>query len=451
MKTIPKISSTTLLMGNMSEFDADSIAALNRWEAEGGPVCEVRFGPVRQVIVTDAAIAQHVLQKNNKNYQKEKFTNLQIRKALPKDAKDDLFTADGAEWLRRRRLMQPAFHRKVIANFGTLINEEIANMFTQWDQVAADQSIIELEDELNTVTMEITMRAMFSTSSDGNIVELKSAANRVSREIAARLNDPKLGQTTFLPTARNRQFTTDVKTLSDTIRGIIAERVNAPTETEDLLDMLLMAKDAEVGDFTEAEVIAEMTGMLFAGHETTTSALMWTLYALATNPDWLQKLQVEVDGALNGAAPQIGMLTEMPLLTRVLKEALRMYPPAWVTTRKAIASDQLGDFAMPKPQIVLINIYGLHHSPKYWDAPQTFNPDRFLTEANIPKGAYLPFGTGPRKCIGEQLAMTELQMLLASIVQRYTLTVTNEVQPDPVFVLRAKDGIWVQLEKRADP
>ncbi len=448
MKTIPKVSGGNLFMGHMTEFAENSLTALDRWTAEGGDVCEVRFGPVNQYVVTDAEIAQHVLVKNNKNYQREKFTNLQIRKALPKDAQDHLFSSDGAAWLRRRRLMQPAFHRKVIASFGEVINEEASKLFQQWDAAAANNTRVELEHDLGDTTLEITMRTMFSTAAADKVAALKVATNYASREVGERLNNPFVGQTTFLPTARNRRFNREVNTIREAILEIIADRAQSDANTNDLLDMLLMAKEDDVEQFTQAEIVAEMTGMVFAGHDTTTAALMWALYVLAENPEWLTKVQAEVDTVLNGAEPRIDQVGELPLVTRVIKETLRLYPPAWVMTRQAIGPDQLGDYEMAKPKIVLLNVQGLHKKADYWEAPETFNPDRFIDEKSIPKGAYIPFGNGPRKCIGEQLAMTELQLLLARIVQRYDFKVTNDVETNPLFVLRAKDGILVELRMR---
>lgn len=254
----------------------------------------------------------------------------------------------------------------------------------------------------------------------------------------------------WVPVMGNPEFNRSVKRVAALIRGIVAERVAMGNPPGDLLDMLLAARDEEDNQLSEEQLLDEMMGIVFAGHETTALTLSWASYLLATHPEIQAALQQEVDTVLGGRAVTTDDLSRLPLNRAVLMETMRLYPAAWLTTREAIGADVIDGYELPAKGLVLINIYGLHHSPDYWEQPETFNPNRFMGEASYPKGAYLPFGAGPRKCIGEPLAMMEGQLILATLMQKATFMPDHHrtVVPFPQFTLRSKDGVWLKLEPR---
>jgi cytochrome P450 len=220
-----------------------------------------------------------------------------------------------------------------------------------------------------------------------------------------------------------------------------------------LLSMLLEARDERTRQgMDKRQLRAETMTLIFAGHETTATALSWTWWLLGTNAEAERRLHEELDGVLGGRMPEFGDLPNLPYTRMVFQEAMRLYPPAWAISRRAIEDDEVGGYRIPAGTTVLVSPYVTHRNLRYWEDPEIFDPDRFLPErsAGRPEFAYLPFGGGPRKCIGDYFAMTEGVLILATIAQRYRLLLAPEhpVEPHPLLTLKPKRGIIVSLEER---
>lgn len=440
----PKRPGGHWLMGDLYDFQADQLGILLEANHMDAPVVRLRFGPQTSNLINTPAGVKHILQTNNKNYIKDQ----RFVKIIEDGGTPTLFTTDKDDWLWRRRLMQPMFHRKVVNNFGTLMGEEIGNMLGRW---ATASQPLEVEDEMMNLTLQIITRAMFSVDIQEHAPGLHHAYNYTGPYMIKRLMK-LFPLPLYIPTTGNRQFNAALNEIKQTIQAMIDERRKTGELKHDLLDMLLAAHDEETDQsFTDFQLMVEMSGIMFAGHETTASMLTWVFYLLSQHPDIETKLHGELDEVLNGRAPTIDDLANLPYTEMIIKEALRLYPPAHATTRQALEDDVVEGYKISGGDGIVINIYGLHHNPAYWPEPEKFDPERFSPEGlkQQVKLAYLPFLTGPRRCIGEQFALTEAQMVLATVAQKYRLKLAGKhPTKDTKFALRTADGLYMNLESR---
>lgn len=430
------------LMGDLNEFRQNQLHYLQQMALTGAAVTKTRFLHVPLYFINSPEAIKHVLQTNNKNYIKEQ----RFVKVLEDGADTSLFTSDGEDWLWRRRLMQPQFNRQVVANFGRIIEEETAAMLGRWQ---AGVGTLEVEDAMMNLTMQIIGKAMFSVDILAEAPGLHHAYNFIGPHVIYRLNN-FLAAPLVIPTPYNKAFWQATETIQSAIRHIIAERRDHGPK-HDLLDMLLGATGEDGRVFTDSELSNEMSGIMFAGHETTATTLTWAFYLLSQNPAVAEQVTAELDAVLGGRTPTYDDLPNLPYGKQVIQETMRLYPAAHASARQSVEDDDVEGYHIPGQSSITINIYGVHHNPAYWPDPERFDPDRFSPEGlkAQTKLAYLPFLTGPRRCIGEHLAMAEAQLVLAIIAQRYRLVLAG---PHPIpatkFALRTADGLLMRLEPR---
>jgi len=303
------------------------------------------------------------------------------------------------------------------------------------------------------ITLQVAGQALFSIDLHGEASELGEAFTALSEYVNYRFGHP-FNPPQWVPTGANRRLREARRVLDTRIQAIIRDRRQNKDERGDLLDMLMAARDADTGQgMTDEQLHHEIAVMMFAGHETTAAALTWTFYLLSQNPAVLARLRAELDANLAGRVPAVRDLPHLPYNRMVVDEALRLYPPALGITRQTIAPDEVGGYRIPAGAGVSMIFFNVHRDPRFWDNPERFDPERFTPErsAGRPPFAYLPFGAGPRLCIGNQFALTEAQIVLAAITQRFDFELLpgHPVRPDPLFITRTSDGLPMTVRHRS--
>lgn len=391
---------------------------------------------------------QHVMQMNNQNYTKGDRIN--IAKPL---VGNGLFSSEGEFWRRQRRMMQPAFHRKQIDNLAEEMVTTIEEMLLKWEPVADSGEIINIQNEMMGLTMDVVTRTLFTSSlSASEIAELGVQITFLLDMITERSQAIfQIGEK--IPSAKNRRFDEGVATIDKIIYRLIDERRQSQEKQDDLLTMLLEARDNETGEgMDDKQLRDELVTIFLAGHETTAIALSWSLALLSLHPTVRRKLQAEVDRVLKGRIPDASNYSDLPYTNAVVSEAMRLYPPLPMTIRQALADDVLEGYAIRANSGVFINIYSAHHNPDVWENPEGFDPERFLPDQvkEIPRFAYLPFGGGPRQCIGNNFALMEAVLALSMITQRFELNLVpgTDLEPYMPGTLRPKGGVRVFIKRR---
>ena len=446
----PRYPSQHWLWGSLRTFFADPIALLSRLPQEYPDLVRLRFGPMAQYMLQNADYARHVLVNNQKNYQRP----ARFRSMLALLGPPSLFSSEGDYWLRQRRMLQPAFHRQRLIAFGAMMTAATQQLLAEWESRSDESQPLSVENAMIDLTLNVVGKALFSLDMQaaGRGAHLKAAFAGTTHFLNYRFQT-LLAPPLFVPTQVNRRFKQARAAVDQLVQAIIDERRRDPSEHHDFLQMLLELRYEDSGQgMTDEQLRSECAAFFFAGHETTANTLTWIFYLLAAHPAATASLHTELAAVLGGRTPTVDDLGQLTYTRQVVEEAMRLYPAAWVTSRQATAADQLGPYTLPAGSQVMINITGIHRHPAYWENPDAFDPDRFTPErsAQRPKHAYLPFGLGPRMCIGNQFAMMEAQLLLATIAQRYQtrLTPGYTPKPYPLFTLCTADGMPLLVESR---
>jgi cytochrome P450 len=446
-RTIPPGPRGHPLLGNAWDIQRDGVAFNVTMAARYGDVIRIRVLSWPTYMVYHPDDVKHVLQENHQNYNKDVF-NVNLLKPL---LGQGLFTNDGQSWLHQRRLAQPAFHRKRLATFGTLITSSTEDMLDRWQASAEEQQPLEIGEEMMRLTLRIVGQALFSIdlSNEADTVGQAFSAIRKLLQSFIFRPFPPLG----VPTPRNHRLNAAIHSLDGVVQGIINERRQHNVDRGDLLSMLMLARDEETGEgMNDRQLRDEVMTLLLAGHETTSNALTWMWYLLSQHPDVETRLHAELGAVLGGNVPTVDHLPDLKYTHMVIDEALRLYPPVFGFGRKAIGDDVLGGYYVPANTLIWLCPYITHRHPDFWERPLVFDPERFSPEnaANRPHYAHFPFGGGPRLCIGSNLAMMEAQLITATIAQRYRLRLVpgHPVEPEVSLTLRPKYGLQMVIQPR---
>ncbi len=445
LKTPSRLRNHSLL-GSASEMQQDPLKFL-REARQYGDVVRMRFVFSDAYLIYHPDSIKHVLQENNRNYNKDLFTYKIFYPFLGRG----LLTNDGESWLHQRRLMQPAFHRKRIATYGNIMTDATEKLLERWQKYVQQDSSLDIAQEMMRLTLGIVGQTLFS-------LDLSDETSTIGPAVTTMLNllcnyvytpFPPIN----IPTPRNRRLLAANRSLEQVIYRIIAERRQQNKDTGDLLSMLLSARDEETGEgMNDQQIRDELMTMLVAGHETTANTLAWTWYLLSQHPEVEQHLYREIDAVLGGSIPTLEHLPDLKYTNMVLEEALRLYPPAGIFGRKALANDELGGYRIPADSMIIISPYATQHHPDYWPDPERFDPERFTPERSAGRShyAYFPFSSGPRMCIGSSFAMMEAQLILATIAQSYQLRMVpgHPVEPQLLVTLRPKYGLRMTIHRR---
>jgi cytochrome P450 len=426
------------LVGNLLQFRRDRLG-LQDTAAKVGPIARVMLGHIPVYIVTDADLAHEVLVEQAGSFKKS--AGIQFLRPM---LGDGLLLAEGDTHKRHRKLLAPAFAPKRLEKYGEIMVEETRTQLARWHQGQR----VDISHEMMEMTLAIAGRTMFSADVRKDAAMVAEGLELGMRAQVANLRSPlQLGYDWPLP--RHRQMRRAVRMLDEVVYRLIAEGRKRGTDRGDVLSILLLARDEE-GGLSDTQVRDEVMTLLLAGHETTANALTWTWFELGRHPDVLGKLALEID-TLGGRAVTVDDLAKLPYNLAVVEEAMRLHPPAYMTGREAAEPVDVGTHHLPKGSIIAVNIRGIHRRPDYFPAPDAFMPERFLPDAKKarPRHHYLPFGAGPRVCIGSHFALLEAQLALATMVQGVRLRLlATHVEPEPMVTLRPRGGMPAIVELR---
>lgn len=399
-------------------------------------------------LFANPADAKYILQENHKNYWKSS-----IARSLERVIGKGLLTSEGDLWKRQRQLVQPAFHRERIAAMADMMTEMASDTADRWQAEAVGGPPREVLAEMSAVSLQIVGKALFGTALRGHVEEFRDSVTGMLRYMM-HLNQSPLTPPLWVPTAANRRGREALSSLDRVVWEIVNERRAEGGDQGDLLSMLLGARDEATNEAMDDQQLRdEMVGFLVAGHDTVANALAWTWYLLDRHPEVERRLHEQIDEVLGTRPPTLADLEDLPYVRMVFQESMRLYPPLPGTLRQPYEPDVVGGTPVGPRDVIAILPYALHRNPTLWEDPERFDPERFSPERSDgrPDYAYIPFGGGPRKCIGSQFAMMEGQLVLATLAQRFRLrsTTADPVDWEWVVSLRPRRGLWMTLEPRS--
>lgn len=427
------------IVGGIMQLRGDPLARILELRAcHGGFIRLGRLGGSELFLVTEPAAIRHVLLENHKNYKKGRPSQ-RLRPVLGQGS----LLLEGDVWRRRRRLIQPAVHKQKLAAFTNTFVAHTDAMIERWRPSIAASTPLDARAEMLTLTMGLTLRNMFSADA----VELRPLLDawQILYDELSRNRMRLLRLPSWIPNRRRDQITAARETMRRVIDDLIKRRRSI--DDDSVLAMLLNASDAGTADaLSEVELRDELITIFVGGYENSSNGLAFTLGLIATHAAVGERLREEVDRALATRAPTVEDLQGLVYTRAVLAESLRLYPPSWMITREALDGDVVAGYRVPRGSQLLISAYGVHHAPELWPDPERFHPERFLPGApEHDRFGYIPFGGGPRICLGEQYALVEMTCVLARCAQKLTLRLVDghRIEPQAHIGLRPRHPLRI--------
>lgn len=432
------------MVGNLLDYSRDPLGFLTRCSREYGDVVRLRFpGPLAYLISHPDHIEQ-VLVKNNRNFIKDRYTRGELR-----ILGNGLLVNEGDFWRRQRRLAQPAFHRRRVEAYGETMVSYTDRMLDGW----RPGETRDVHREMMHLTLQIVAKTLIDA-------DIKDEAEGVGESLGVIMDHSSdQGNGVFLrmipesvPTPGNVRYRRATRRLDDIIHAIVDGRRQSGADTGDLLSMLLHAEDEDGNRMSDGQLRDEVMTIILAGHETTAIALSWTWYLLGKHPEVEAKLAAELEEVLEGRTPAVHDLPRLRYVDAVIKESMRLYPPAWAVGREAVEDCVIGGYHVPAGTQMFISQYVTQRDPRHFDDPETFDPERWQDGRTdeLPAYAYFPFGGGPRLCIGREFARMEAALLLAAVSRRFSLDPVkgHTPLPQPSITLRPEGGVLTTFKER---
>ena len=432
------------LWGHFGPFRSDALGFLVNCAAEFGDMASFRLGHRRLVLVSHPELIEQVLVTDNRNFTKHFAFDL-LRPTMGRG----LLMSEGDLWRRQRRLMQPAFAAKRIEGYAGAMVQHTRRMLSSWPNGHA----CDLHEEMLRLALAIVAEVLLDVDVSREAGDVGGAVDLLMVDFNYRFKNP-FSWPLWLPTPWNRRVRATLYGLNEIIQRIIDQHRASGEDHGDLLSMLVQARDELDGQgMTDRQLRDEVMTMFLAGHETTANVLSWTWYLLAHHAEIEARLHTEIDQVLAGRAPTAADAPRLTYTERVVLEAMRLYPPAFVIGREALADFTLGGYRLPAGTTLLMSQWVVHRDARWHDEPLRFNPDRWEPPQaeRLPKYAYFPFGGGPRGCIGNRFAMLEAVLITATMAQqaRFVLDDDHEVRPWPAITLRPAHGLPAKVARRA--
>jgi cytochrome P450 len=433
------------LAGSLPEFGSDRLGFLTACAREHGDLTSFRLGPRRLYLASHPDLIEQLLVTGEKAFQRRPHL-LTMNRVL---FGESLTVSHGEFWSRQRRLCQPAFRKSRVDAAGSLMASCAERLVAGW----ADGAVLDMHQEVMNLTMHIAAKTVFDidVTDEGQIIipSLNSIMAYIDVRFSSLLQLPD-----WVPTPAILRLRRLMRMLDAMVYDLIRERRASGEDRGDILSMLLAAEDEAGRRMTDAQLCDEVQNLFMAGVETTALSLCWTWYLLARHPEVEARLVEEWRTVLGGRSPTVADVPRLTYTEQVISESMRVRPPSYMIGREAARDFDLGGYRIPKGANVLISQWVLHRDPRWFDDPEQFRPERWANglTSRLPRGAYIPFGLGPRTCIAARFASLEMIMLLATVGQRCQLTQETPgraVRPWPSFALRPDGGMRMRLQRRA--
>lgn len=403
-----------------------------------GDVVSYRLGPHSGYLLRHPDHVRHVLSEHHRRYGKSNYNYEQLKPVLG----NGLITSEGEEWVRARRQLHPLFHNRRIEEFAPVISQATSEMLTRWDEASAQGQAIDVSQEMAFLTMRVIGEVVFDLELGPTAHSIASNFSDINEDVAHRFRNP-FSMPRWIPTPRNRAFKRALRRLEKEIEDLIRERRSTPAGRSNLVEILDPSprdQKCSHGEQFDRRLRDQAMTLILAGYETTAALLAWTWFLLAVHPKWTDSLREELEARLGSNEAGIDHLPSLQCTRACIEETLRLYPPVWIISRIALDEDEIDEYQVPAGTVMTISAYLVHRHASFWAYPDVFNPERFLErplERRHPF-SYLPFGGGPRQCIGSRLAVVEAMLVLARVLRRYDPRIVSSEQqpPDPLVTLR---------------
>ena len=433
------------MLRSMMHIRRDPLDYLECTWREYGDIVQFPIPRPPSYLVNDPQGVRDVLVGRARNFDKG---TIQYR-SLSLLTGNGLLVAEAQDWRVQRPLVQPAFHNSTLSLISDHVNRALTRSFEGWDRLPSG-AVIDADAAMMHLALEVVGHALFGTDLSADAGTLTQATLAGLDVVVARARIP-ITPPAWMPTPGNRRMAAALRSLDTAVLAMMAERQGRPeAESSDMLDMLMTAVDDQGRRLTRREIRDQVVTFIVAGHETVASALTWAWALLAVHPDIQQELADEAHAVLDGRLPHFEDYGRLPLARAVMDEAMRLYPPAWLITRSVLADEVLGGREIPQSSLVILSPWLLHRHPQVWSTPSAFRPQRFL-EAEVDRTCFIPFGAGPRQCIGRDFAYVESVLALAAMADRYRFEPAgSDLVPRPLasVTLRPMDGLHLRLQRR---
>jgi cytochrome P450 len=429
------------LLGNALQILRDPFGFMERCGRDYGDVVRIRFGTMVSYVLNHPRDIEYVLRTNHRNFIKDRATRM-----LSGLLSEGLLTSEGEVWRRQRRLAQPAFQLEEIQKYTGVMVAAGERLLRDWQPGQTR----DVHHDMMGLTLDIIAEILFGARAAGVAAQMDDIMRVVMERFASPL--VWLGWLRWLPTPGRLRFLRALHQLDDILYGLIRQGREAEQGRDHLLARLLAARDEQGNPMTDKQLRDELATLFLAGHETTALALTYTFYLLAQHPEAEDRLAAELDQVLGGRPPTGADVPRLRYAEWVVRESMRLYPPAYSIGREALTDCEIGGYPVPRGTQLSLFQWVVHRDPRWYDDPAAFRPERWDNDLarRLPRGAYFPFGDGPRICIGDHFAMVESVLILATIARRYRLALApgQAITFLPSVTLRPKHGVRMVLQER---